>query len=203
MKRRTVAPYVINLIILLAVSFSIYSLVYTIPQTPTTYPITPFMSYYTKISYTQKADAAAEAYTAIVIVWVSNVINSTTIEVSERDVQTMTTLGVIPVNFTAEIRRYQVNLITGFANNSYGKFLYWTLPYWNYINVNPTQVTLPVQIGNLTSYITGDENLLVLDLVRNTKVAWYWNMENMSVANYDKYSGALVEYKCRIGNSWN
>lgn len=196
MKSKLKKPQIISLIVILTVSFGISSIIFFMPQTTTTYPINPFISYYTKISYSQNNGGAVQSGTAITLVWLSGIINSTTVEISEMEIATYLTL---PVNFS-DFKTYQVNLITGATNDSNGNFLYWTLPYWNFINAQPNEILLPVSIGTYTSFITGEENKLVLQLVRNTKVAWFWNLENISVANFDKYSGALIEFKSRIGD---
>ncbi|MHA1378592.1 MAG: hypothetical protein ACTSRG_09440 [Candidatus Helarchaeota archaeon] len=156
------------------------------------------MSYYNKYTYTQsdKEYVAKESGTAITIVWVSKIINSTTIEISERDIETVLT---IPINFT-DIKTYQVNLITGKTNNSYGSFLFWTLPYWNIANL-PSNTPLPISVGNNTYFTVSEQNIMVLQIIRNTKVAWSLGNNCISAANYDIYSGALIQYMGRIGNT--
>ncbi len=198
MKSKLTSPKVINLIIILVVSLGVSGAIYSMPQSTTMFPITPFMSYYTKIGYNQDpGKAASEAYTAITIVWLSKIINATTIEISQLDIETE--LGFIPKNFS-ETKTYPVNLLTRKVNNSDEKFLFWSLPYWNLINI-PNEMPLPIEIEDYTSVVTGEENMMVLQLVRNTKVAWYWNKADLSVAHYDRNSGFLIEYKGRIGNS--
>ena len=188
--------YAISLILILSVSFTISAMVYYIPQNTTTFPITPFMSYYNKYTFVQATNgdfSAQGSGTAITVVWLSNIINSTTIEVSERDIETLLT---VPINFT-EIKTYQVNLLTGKTNGSREFFLYWTLPFWNILPDLP----LPIRVGNTSNYITSEQNLIVLGLIRDTKAAWSFSEDSLSVANFDKSSGALLEYKGRIGNT--
>ncbi|NVM05249.1 MAG: hypothetical protein HWN67_23220 [Candidatus Helarchaeota archaeon] len=194
MKAKLTNHKVITLIFILSVSLGISGAVFFMPQSSMIYPITPFMSYYTKISYTQKTgQAAAEAYTGIAIVWLSKIFNATTVEVSELEIETE--LGFIPINFS-ETKTYQVNLLTREIHNSSEKFLFWALPYWNLIDI-PSELLPPIEMGQYTSFVTGEENMIVLELVRDTKVAWYWNLADLSVAHYDKYSGILLEYKGR------
>ncbi len=198
MKDKLTNPKVITLIFILSVSLGISGAIFFMPQSSMIYPFTPFMSYYSKISYTQKTgEAAEEAYTGITIVWLSKIFNATTVEVSELEIETE--LGFIPINFSEPVT-YQVNLLTRKILNSSERFLYWALPYWNLINI-PNDVLPPIDMGEYTSFVTGEENMIVLELVRDTKVAWYWNLADLSVAHYDKYSGILLDYKARIGNS--
>ncbi|MFX1452177.1 MAG: hypothetical protein ACFFCM_15175 [Promethearchaeota archaeon] len=198
MRSKFTNPKVINLIIILVVSLGVSSVIYYSPQSSMMFPITPFMSYYTKIGYTQDTGkAASEAYTGITIVWLSKIINTTTIEISEMDIETE--FGFIPKKFN-ETKSYSVNILTRKVNNSNEKFLFWALPYWNLVDI-PTETLLPIEVEDFTSFVTGEENRMVLQLVRDTKVAWYWNKADLSVAHYDKHSGFLIEYKARIGNS--
>lgn len=199
MKHKLINAYTINLIIILAVSFGVSGSIYFTPQNTTILPITPFMSYYNKFYYTQSDDGtlgAIETGTAISIVWLSNIINSTTIEISESEIETVLT---IPVNFTG-IRTYQVNLMTGNTNNSHDNFIYWTLPYWHLANL-PSDEPLPLTIGNTTAIATYEQNMLILNLIRNTKVAWSFTNNSIHIANYDSYSGALIQYMGRTGKT--
>ena len=197
MKVKLFSAKVANLILILVISLGVSGTIYFMPQSPTIYPITPFMNYYTKVSYYQDLNGTTETSTAVTLVWLSGIVNATTIEVSERNIITL--LAYVPYNFT-ETKTYQVNLITRETNTSDGKFLYWTFPYWSFIKF-PDDVLYPIPIGNYMSYVTGEENMLVQELVRNTKTAWCWNLDTLSVANYDKDSGFLVEYKGRINNT--
>ena len=198
MKDKLTNPKVITLILILSVSLGISGAIFFMPQSSMIYPITPFMSYYSKISYTQETgEAADEAYTGITIVWISKIFNATTVEVSELEIETE--MGFIPINFS-DTDTYQVNLLTRKVQNSSDRFLFWTLPYWNLIDI-PSETLPPIDMGEYFSFVTGEENMMVLELVRDTKVAWYWNLADLSVAHYDKYSGILLDYKARIGNS--
>ncbi|MHA1298463.1 MAG: hypothetical protein ACTSO9_03365 [Candidatus Helarchaeota archaeon] len=201
MKHRLINVHTVNLILILAVSLGISGIIYFAPQSfsSPTYPITPFMSYYTKYNYTQGDDLSASLLSsAITIVWISKIINSTTIEISQRDIET-TLIYDIPTEFK-EIKTYQVNLVTRKTNSSEGSFLFWAFPYWTLTEISP-ETPLPVTVGNNTNYIFGEENRMVLEIIRNTKVAWFWSEESITVANYDKYSGALIEYKGRTGDT--
>ena len=138
MRHKLINHKTITLIIILGVSFGVYSTIYFTPQTSTYYPLTPFMSYYTKLSYSKNADGtASESSVAITIVWLSNIINASTVEISERDIEME--LGIIPSNFTP-IETYQVNLLTRDTNSPNGNFLYWVFPFM------PNG--MPIKIGN-------------------------------------------------------
>ncbi|MHA1606033.1 MAG: hypothetical protein ACTSWP_00580 [Candidatus Freyarchaeota archaeon] len=172
---------VLGLIVVLTTVTSLCMWVYLSPQSPPTFPNTPFILSYLKEQYTVCDNGTAKlSSTSLVTVWFASYRNASSVVLLVRD-------GLsVP-------QRVEVNLFTRETNVSKGGLKWWIYP-------SPPLGSM-VDIDGNPHVAASKSEESVQQLVRDTVIFLHIDEENISVAKYDGKSGFLVDLKVRHGDS--